>query len=615
MTTNIYDFFAKTRYYLVIFSFSFFLPNFCWSRPMNAEEKLARQIVRLDSAFSVGDVEVFDQIVELGSLKELFASVANDKIKRESSKSKIISIKGNTAYVLISGLFLYGNSGDETNMSTKYTGVYRFALSKGSWRLVERAEIDRFNMIKKQSLDMVINPGSGIKIIDTLSIDINDRLGFAVKLNHKVALEKVLLNGSPVDYLFGGGMLWLNSKPRKKQQLIIEYSIKVEQDEKNTNTSYFGPSYGHLRNQYFWHPFFSFSSPNDRADFTVRCQLPKSFQLATSLPQRDSLSKDNRIIIGRSEIPTFGLSIYYDTNWDIKPLKKDQIDMIIYATRDFAPNNQLLYDQFSKNYDVLRKAFGNPISNYFGIVQDRTGGNGWKNRANSIVVAGYSGSYLITDKPNPRAIFGHEVAHGWTSPVGPATNFLMEGWATYAESILLKYAYGDSIVGPFFQSQKQNYLNGNFDGKKNLWEDYSNSGISYGKGAWLFYMLETQLGWEKFSEGMKKFISADKHTIQTFIKEMSKAANRNMEPFLHSWLKSKQIPCLKVQTFKSRIEVLQEGRPLIFKLEVQILLKSGLRLNKTLDFKSGRQSLTLEEGEIESLIIDPNQKLLYQLKL
>ncbi len=617
MQNNFYvkNILSKIRHYLIIVSFSFILPTLCWSQQISAQNKLTHQLECLNSAFSAGDEKVFDQIVELSSLRELFASVVKENIKRAPGKFRIISIKGNTAQVFISGLFLHGNSGDETNTSTKYTGIYRFTFFEESWRLVERIEIDRLNIIKKQGLGMVVNPGLDVKIIDTLTIDVNDRLGFAAKLNHKAVLEKVLLNGLAVDYLFSGGMLWLNSQPKKNQQLIIKYSIEVDKDEKNTNSSYFGSSYGHLRNQYFWHPFFSFSSPNDRAHFKVHCQIPKSFQLATSLSQRDSLSGDNRIIIGSSEIPTFGLSIYYDKNWNIKTLKKDQIDLVIYATPDFAPSNALLYDQFSKNYDILRETFGNPISNYFGIVQDRTGGNGWKNRANSVVVAGNSGSYLITDKPNPRAIFGHEVAHGWTNPTGPATNFLMEGWATYAESILLKITYGDSIVRPFFQSQKQNYLNGNFDGKKNLWDDYSNSGISYSKGAWLFYMLETQLGREKFLVGMRKFISADEHTIQAFIKEMSRAANKNMKPFIVSWLKSKQIPCLKVKSSKSKIEILQEGEPLFFQLEIQILLKDGTRLNKILDFKSGRQLLTLKEGEIESWIIDPNQKLLYQLKL
>ena len=403
-------------------------------------------------------------------------------------------------------------------------------------------------------------------------------------------------------------------KGSNSKQLIIEYSIKVEKDEENTNSSYFGASYGHMRNQYFWHPFFSFSSPNDRAHFNIRCEIPKDYQLSTSLPQKDQISGDSRVITAKSELPTFGLSIYYDRDWAVNSLKKDQIEMVIHATKDFAPQHDALHAQFSKDYDTLQNAFGNPISKYFGIVQDRTGGNGWKNRANSIIVAGSTGSYLITDKPNPRAVFGHEVAHGWTSPTGPATNFLMEGWATYAETILLKAVYGDSIVTTFFQSQKRNYLNGKFDGNKNLWDDYSNNGISYSKGAWLFYMLENQMVKDKFSVGIKNFISGGKHTIESFILAMSKAADKDMEPFLRSWLKSKQIPLLKVRHTNAGIEIEQQGETLPFQLEVQIKLKNGGSVNKTLEFLVGLKSLTIDEGEIESYILDPQHKLLYQLR-
>jgi len=599
---------------LILFSLVLCLPKLCSAQQSPEHGQLVQQLARLDSAMTGGDTSSFAQMVSLTDLQELFAWVVKEKITTQSGKSRILSIKGNTAYVFLSGLFLYGNSGDETNLSTKYTGMYRFTFSDGSWKLDERIGIDRLNLIKRQDLDIVVKPEAGIAITDTLNIDINDQLGFAVKLNHRAKLGKVLLNGSAVDYLFSGGMLWINSKPKRNQQLIIQYAIEVEKDEENKNSSYFGSLYGHLRNQYFWHPFFSFSSPNDRAEFTLRCRIPESFQLSTSLPQTDSISQDERIIFARSESPTFGLSLYYDKNWEISTHKKNQVIVMIYATADFVPGKEVMYEQFSTNYDILRKEFGDPISNYFGIVQDRTGGNGWKNRANSVVVAGQSGSYLITDKPNPRAVFGHEVAHGWTSPTGPATNFLMEGWATYAESVLLRSAYGDSIVPLFFYSQKQNYLNGNFDGKKSLWDDYSNSGISYSKGAWLFYMLENQLGREKFSAGMRRFIGAGKQTIQSFIREMSRAADKNMESFLLSWLKSDHIPSLKVDSSKSKIEILQVGEPLPFQLEVQVMLKNGQRLNKVLDFRSSTRSLTIKEGEIESFILDPNQKLLYQLK-
>jgi len=577
---------------------------------------IKHQLALIDSAFKNNNVEAFNRLVALESLREVYALTIAEKILRVPGKSRVISINKHSAYVMLSGLFVFGNSGDETNFSNNYTGVYKFELINGVWQVKSRIEIDRVNQIKKQNIFAEFSPGKGIKVVDTLVIDVNDTIGFAVRLNHKAQISKLSLNNKQVtDFLFNGGLLWVNASKKAKQQLIIDYSINVERDEEDKNSSYFAESYGHIRNQYYWHPFFSFSSPNDRADFNLHCKIPKAYHLATSLPQKDIVLGDYRIIKAKSGNPTFGLSVYYDRNWEVDVIKIGEIQMSVYAAKDFSPNREQLKAHFSKYYDTLQRYFGKPIGNYLGIVQDRSGGNGWKNRSNDMVVAGQSGSYLITDQPNPRAIFGHEVAHGWTSPTGPATNFLMEGWATYAESFMLSSVYGQSIVEKFFKSQKQNYLNGNFEGKKSLWDDYSNSGISYSKGAWLFYILESQLGKEKLALVMRNFIASGKQTIQSFITETSKVAAVNMEPFLMSWLKSKEIPALKVQILNSALKIHQQGDVFMFPLEIQVKLKDGKYINRKVDISTKEQLVQIPEGEVESYTLDPNHKLLFNIDL
>lgn len=591
------------------------MPGSSYAQNKAITNRLKHQLALIDSAFKNNDTEKFNRLVGLESIRAAHALAITEKILKVPGKSRIISINSDSAYVMLSGLFVFGNSGDETNFSNSYTGIYKMEVINGVWQIKNRIEIDRVNQIKKQNIAANLLPRKGIKVSDTLMIDVNDKIGFAVRLNHKAHISKLLLNQTPTDFTFSGGLLWVNAPKKSKQQLIIDYAMDVEQDEEDKNSSYFGESYGHLRNQYYWHPFFNFSSPNDRAEFNLQCSIPKAYHLATSLPQKDRIVGDDRIITAKSGNPTFGLSIYYDKDWDVNTIKMGQIEMTVYAAKDFSPNNELLRNHFSKYYDTLQKHFGEPIGNYLAIVQDRSGGNGWKNRSNDMVVAGQSGSYLITDKPNPRAIFGHEVAHGWTSPTGPATNFLMEGWATYAESFMLSSVYGDSIVVKFFKSQKQNYLNGKYDGKRSLWDDYSNSGVSYSKGAWLFYILENQLGKEKLALTMRNFIASGKQTVQSFIAETSKVAGTNMESFLMSWLKSKEIPALRVQNVGSALKINQEGDVFMFPLEIQIKLKNGKNIDKKIDIKAKEQLVEVSEGEIESYVLDPNGRLLFNVKL
>lgn len=571
---------------------------------------LNQAINQIDAAFQNDSIEEFNKNVPLKSVQDIYSSVLKQKFRKQSGTSRIIRTSKDSAYVLLSGTFLYGNSGDETNVSNKYTGIYKFERKDDSWKLKDRIDIDRLNQIKKHQLEVDICPGSRMKIKDVLTIDVQDSLGFATKLNHRAQLKALLLNGSKTEYTFSGGLLWVNAKQKKNQKLVIDYTIEVEKNEDNKNSSYFGEAFGHVRNQYYWHPFFSFSSPNDRADFSLRCTIPKQYHLATSLPQKESVKGDLRIIEAKSEIPTFGLSMYYDKDWEVVTFNKDQIDMVVYTTKDFLPGKKALYEEFSKNYDTLQKHFGKPLGNYFGIVQDRSASNGWKNRSNSIVVAGEKGSLFITDKPNPRATFGHEVAHGWTSPIGPATNFLTEGWATYAESLLLSSVYGDSIVTRFFNSQKQNYIQGHFDGQASLWEDYSNNGISYSKGAWLFYTIENQLGKEKFSVAMQNFIKSGDQSIQSLIKQVSKVAGSNMEPLIYSWLKSKEIPSLEIEQSANTLKILQRRDVFVFPLEIRLKMKDGTYLDKVVNMNSKEHLLSILEGEIDSYTIDPKSKVL-----
>lgn len=588
--------------------------NTCFAQHKTETNSLKQSIAVIDSAFKKNDIQAFNNLVPLQDVQEFYASVVQEKLRKEPGKSSIIRMAKDSAYVFLSGILLYGNSGDETNYSSSYTGIYKFERAADSWKLKQRIDIDRVNQIKKHHIKLAITPGKGIQVTDTLSLDVHDFYGFATKLNHNAKLEKVLLNGSKTDFTFSGGLLWINAKPKQQQKLIIEYTIQVEKDDQNKNSGYFTDAFGHMRNQYFWHPFFSFSSPNDRAEFNIYCTIPKAYHLATSLPQKESIVGDLRTIVAKSEHPTFGLSIYYDKDWEVTTYKKDQIDLVLYTTKDFLPAKEVLFEEFSKNYDTLQKHFGKPISNYLGIVQDRTAEDGWKNRSNNIVVAGEKAGNLRRDKPSPRATFGHEIAHGWTSPIGPATNFLSEGWATYAESLLLSSVYGDSIIDIFFKSQKKNYIGGEYEGNASLWEDYSNSGVSYSKGAWLFYMLEHQMGKKKLSTAMDQFIKSGDQSIQSFTHQFSRVAGIDMKPYLLSWLKSKEIPRLNLQQSATQLKIRQEGDVFIFPLEIEIKLKNGSTLTKVVNINSKEQALNITEGEIDSFVIDPGNKLLFTVK-
>jgi hypothetical protein len=464
-----------------------------------------------------------------------------------------------------------------------------------------------------------VEPGNGIEVVDTLELEIKDSKGFFVFLNHKAQIEEIFLGRLKPHYKFNGGLLWINTQQRKgKLNISISYVINnIEQSESNRNSSFFGKIMGHLRNQYVWHPFYEYGAPNDRAMFNATIHIPAEYKLTSSTPQRDTVQNNTRIIYAKSAYPTFALSLYYDKDWQSFKFRNGSKVIELLATKDFEPNAESLLNSFTESYLLLCKAFGEPTCEYICIVQDRSisDQNGWKNRSNDIIIAGEKGGALSKSGLTPRAFFGHEIAHLWTRPEGPATNFLSEGWATYAETYLLRNIYGDTIVPHFMFANKNKYLNNGYNGKSSLWEDYSNNGISYSKGAWLFYMLEQQLGKEAIENTIRKLAQEKKAiTIYSFTKYLSESAGKNLWPMLQTWFKSKQIPEINVNLSKDGISFEQVGD--IFKLPIEVSFKTKNQqiLKRTFNITKRYTIFPLIDIEwttIQNFTIDPMNKLLF----
>jgi hypothetical protein len=86
-------------------------------------------------------------------------------------------------------------------------------------------------------------------------------------------------------------------------ELTIRYSIEVERGPQDTNSGCFLENAGHLRNQYFWHPFFGFDPVGAWADFHIEVRIPKEYRVSTSIPQTERVVGGERIIEGKTIQP------------------------------------------------------------------------------------------------------------------------------------------------------------------------------------------------------------------------------------------------------------------------------------------------------------------------
>jgi hypothetical protein len=604
--------------YILSFIAILFLSSVSFAQPTTND--LQNYVEKCNNAFESGTIEDIKLNFPLVEQQAIILAMQKGKYPRKKGQSQIIKVYRDSALVLLTGSFVIGNSGDETDYSNIYSGIYVFKPVKNVWTITSKLPIDRLNHLKAHRMDLKISPGDAtISVRDTMEILTRENYGFLLALNYKAKIESVLLNRKPGHFIFDGGVLWVKSSAGVKEQLILAYTLKVDSDPKNENSGYFDSNFGHVREQFYWHPFFNFTSSNDLADFQLRASIPSSYHVTTGLQQTDIIVGEERIITAKSPYSTFALSMYYDKEWEVKTLDKENYKFQIFANKTFKPSPDTLYQSFSNTNELLIEKFGKPQGNYLCIVQNRSKDFPiWLNRSNDMIVAGRHGGFIITNRAiSPLAPFGHEVAHAWTRPVGPATNFLREGWASFAEAYLLEKTFGDSTISRFMANYKALYFKGGFDGKSSLWDDASNNGISYYKGVWVFYMLRDQLGKDVFDKGLKSFIQSKKQMdITLFMKSLSEAAGTDVKNKIEPWIRSKQVPHIDALVKENEMSIFQKGDVFFFPIDIAFTLHDKRIVRRTYQISKSRQSFKLEgfsKTDIKSINIDPDNKLLIKV--
>ena len=163
--------------------------------------------------------------------------------------------------------------------------------------------------------------------------------GFAARLNHRANLRLVRAGAREVRHQFGGGLLWVDL-PEGEAELTIAFSLEVEHAPRDPNSGCFTENFGHIRNQYFWHPMFGFNSTGDQADFQLLVRIPKEYSLTTSLPQTEHIEGTERVVEARSVQHTFALTLAYDREWKVLNEKAGDVRLELFVTPAFRPDRR-----------------------------------------------------------------------------------------------------------------------------------------------------------------------------------------------------------------------------------------------------------------------------------
>lgn len=587
--------------------------------------------------FATGTPAAFDSVYPDPLGRAVVASAVQRKESRGAGIARVIRSDPRHAVLLITGVVHAGTGtgihtgGDETNLVRRFSGLYQATRSGDAWTLTRQIPLDTGNFIQRQTLHVTLTPGTASHILDTLSVAVGGPYGLATRLNTAARITTLQLDGRTAPYVFGGGVLWIDAPPRARSTLVLDYTIPDEHraPARTPAADTLGavPVHGALHNTDAWHPFFNYDSGHDFAPLSVTVELPARYLLTTTVPQTGTVHDSVRVVHGESMHPEFLLSLIYDRAWTPVTTSIRDLRFETFTAPDFPFSHDTLAGRVDREYRVLVPRFGEPQlpSHYLAVVEDRDlGHGGFSVRMNNAVISG--DHPILLDDPyfGPSSAFAHEVAHGWTMDAsGPAANFLQEGWATYAESLILRTMYGPATEHAFWESKRTGYVAGldragflgGFEGKQSILGNPDNGRIHYFKGSWILHSLDDALGDSVFDRGMRAFIThagQGPNGYQEFIADMSRAAGHDMASFIMPWLSETYIPDVQGRVEGRRLIVTQTQptAPFDLPLDVALVTPSGT-VHRAVHLTTPADTTDVGDvGAVSQVHVDPDHHFL-----
>jgi hypothetical protein len=593
------------------------------SSATNAEAKSPQELAdAVLKAFASGSAEDFSRLVPDPIAQAVVERAIKDKAVRRGNIARVISQNSGHAVLLLTGTAVYRSSGEETTRSREFSGIYEAQQTGGVWKITRHIPIDDENHITSHIVQATITPGQQVTVKDDIGLAVGSSHGFAVRLNDRANLTQVSLNGRPVKYEFGGGVLWVDTNPQAHAQLSLAYSVPANQRnsgaaasqpaaENPTPSANVSPVHGEFLNTDVWMPLFDFDSANGTAPISITAAIPADYFLTTSIPQTDTVSDGIRTVKGQTDEPEFTLSLIFDREWHPTSVKIGDIQFGTFLTSNFHWTPEKLEGLLRDEYQMLDPRFGPPQSHYLAVAEDREiGESGFRFRTNDLVVAGQGGGKtLLVAKDQaasaPAAPFPHEVAHGWTMQAsGPAANTLREGWATFCEWSFLVHEYGPEIEHGVWETGWNDYILGQHNGVRSILGNPGNGSIHYAKGAMILHMLEYIMTPRDKPAGYEQFIAA-----------LSHAAGHDMTSFIMPWLAGKYIPDIEARVDGSQVIVTQTQPDTVFNLPLKLALttSSGKTVTRTIQLANRSDTLNIADiGPVTSVRVDPDHELLVQ---
>lgn len=380
-----------------------------------------------------------------------------------------------------------------------------------------------------------------ISPIDTIKIDA-----------HQMTFDKVLINGSSVNFTNSGKQLLLPNKLKKgSHKLTFHYTAAPKQ------TMYFigdfknhGQIWTQGQGKYTSHWFPSFDDVNEKVIFNIST----AFDIAYTVISNGKLSSltnqpGKRLWQFTMEKPMSSyLLMLAIGKYDKRTLDaKSGINLELYIEPEDALKIEPTYRYSKQMFDFLENEIG--VAYPWGVYKQIPVRDflyaGMENTSATVFSRDFVVDSIGFSDRNYVNVNAHELAHQWFGDLVTAESgehhWLQEGFATYYALLAEKDIFGDDyfywklyeMAGTLQQAAKSD--------KIPIMNPNASSLTFYQKGAWALHVLRSAVGEKKFRTAVKAYI--DKHqfksvTTDNFLDEIANVSDYDTAKFKREWLQS-----------------------------------------------------------------------------
>lgn len=236
----------------------------------------------------------------------------------------------------------------------------------------------------------------------------------------------------------------------------------------------------------------------------------------------------------------------------------------------------------------------------------------------------------VTGKGRAEDLIAHEIAHQWFGDMASEKSFmhlwLSEGFATYFTDIYWQHKYGDEAFKKRLQKQRDEVIEFVKINDRPVvdsltpYMDLLNAN-SYQKGAWVLHILRNEVGDSVFHKIIQTYYqqykgsNADTRDFETVAEKVS---GKNLKWFFDQWLYRPGIPQLfidrNIDKNEVKLRITQTGVKFKFPLEIAIVRTDGSFLKETIPVNDQMIEFKIKIAGVKSVIIDPDVRLLYELR-